>query len=240
MRFLILILSTVFATRALCADRTRSNAGVRIVASANSNPKSLARQSDQGRIVEEEDESAGDARQKGRGAEAESDRRHRDANPAANRRDRHHHHGRRSSANRRAEDPTRRGRAARKCPACRSRRAARPARYRRVDSRRDAVADAGPRRRGRSQRRRDRQLRFRQPDYRQSRSRRGSARRRRLAVRIAGYRRRRQLLSQEGEGAADSEPAFRGRQSRDQPASRNRQRRRGKSRLLGRGIVLLD
>jgi hypothetical protein len=44
---------------ALRTDRTRSNAGVSIVASANSNPKGRAGQSNQVRIVEEENESDG-------------------------------------------------------------------------------------------------------------------------------------------------------------------------------------
>ena len=76
---------------------------------------------------------------------------------------------------------------------------------RRIDSRRDAVADAGADRRRRSQRGRDRQLRPRQPDHRQSRSARGSARRGRLAVRIAGDRRRHQRALAGGRGAADRE-----------------------------------
>ncbi len=128
------------------------------------NSEGRAGHSNQVRVVEKEDESAGDASQQGRGAEAESDRRHRDANPAATRSDRHHHHGRRRSANPGAEDPARRRRAAR--GARRAGHAERLARlgHRRVDSRRDAVADADHDRWGRGQRWRDRQLRHRQSD----------------------------------------------------------------------------
>ena len=79
-----------------------------------------------------------------------------------------------------------------------------------------------------------------QPDDRQSRSRRGFARRGRFAVRLAGDRRGSQCALAGGAGPADSEPDLSGRQSRDQRAGRDRQRRRGKSRLLGRDVVLLD
>ena len=69
---------------------------------------------------------------------------------------------------------------------------------------------------------------------------RGSARRGRLALRLAGYWRRRQRALAGGRGAADRDTAFRGRQSSHQQSSWNHKRRRGKSRLLGCGVVLFD
>ena len=56
----------------------------------------------------------------------------------------------------------------------------------------------------------------------------------------SGDRRGSQCAVAGGAGPADSEPDLSGRQSRDQRAGRHRQRRRGKSRLLGRDVVLLD
>ena len=226
------ILSTIVATIAVSADRAGPGACVGAIASANSDQILHAGKA--------ESQPADDDAQETGGAKVESGGRHRNQDRAADRRHRYDDHGRRRPANPGAENRP----GQRRAPPG-ARRAGHPKRlarlgHRRIDSRRDPRADADPHRRGRSQRRRDRKLRHGQPDDRQSRSRRDFARRGRFAVRLAGDRRGGQCALAGGAGAADSEPGLGGRQSRDQRAGRDRQRRRGKSRLLGRAVVLLD